>query len=78
MIYKKPPKGGFFMSSAEKLKDFGRFLPKMQDMDDAIDILYENRKKILCFSLKTVAFQREIGYNTGKLVNVSIARSFPS
>ena len=65
------------MSSEGKLKDFGRFLTKMQDMNDAFDILYENRKKILYFSLKTVAFQWEIGYNTGKCVNVSIARSFP-
>ena len=66
------------MSSEEKLKDSGSFLLKMQDMDDAFDILYENRKKILCFSLKAVAFPLEIGYNTEKLVNVSIARSFPS
>ena len=76
-LYKKPPKGGFFVSSEGKLKDFRGFLTKMQDMNDAFDILYENRKKILYFSLKTVAFQWEIGYNTGKCVNVSIARSFP-
>ena len=77
-IYKKPPKGGFFVSSEEKLKYFRRFLPKMQDMDDTIDILYENRKKFLYFLLKAVAFPLEMGYNTGNLVNVSIARSFPS
>ena len=78
MIDKKPPKGGFFMFSESKLKVFRPFSLEMQDMDDAIDILYENRKKFLCFLLKAVAFLLEMGYNTGKLVNVSIARSFPS
>ena len=66
------------MFSESKLKVLGQFCAEMQDINDAFDILYEKRKNFLYFSLKTVAFQIEIGYNTGKLVNVSRARSFPS